>query len=170
MPSFLTIPLLFVFPAFMVLAASSDLLTMKITNKLVLGLFVCFFVVAFAAGLPLEAIGMHLAAGAVVLAACFGLFALNWIGGGDAKLIAAIALWFGFGSLFPFLLFSALWGGALTLALIFMRRRPVPAEAKSAPWIDRLRDRKVGVPYGVALAAGALMVYPGSSVFHGLIV
>lgn len=169
MPSFVTIPLLFVFPAFMLAAAGSDLMSLKITNKLVLGLVVSFFVVALVAGLPLEAIGWHVAAAVLALAVCFGLFALNWIGGGDAKLIAGITLWFGFGQVLPFLLFASLLGGVLTIVLVVVRRRPLSTTLKTVPWIGRLHDAKTGVPYGIALAAGALIVYPMSTVFQLLI-
>jgi len=168
MPSLITMPLLLVFPALMAFAACSDLITMKISNRLVLATAASFFVVALVAGLSPAAIGMHVAAGAVVLAASFGLFALGWIGGGDAKLIAAIALWFGFGGLFPFLLTSALFGGTLTMAMLMARRYPLPVQLKTVPWIGRLHDRKTGIPYGIALAAGALWVYPHGVIFAGL--
>lgn len=169
MPSIVTIPLLFVFPALVAFAACSDLLTMKITNKLVLTLAGSFFVVALLAGLPLDALGLHVAAAALILAIGFGLFALGWIGGGDAKLMAGIALWFGFGQLLPFLLYASIWGGTLTLALLAARRYPLPVQLKMVPWIDRLHDRKTGVPYGLALAAAALFVYPTSAVFQRLL-
>jgi prepilin peptidase CpaA len=169
MPSFITLPLLFVFPAFMAFAACSDLITMKITNKLVLGLLASFFIVALVAGMPLQTIGLHVSAGLLMLAISFGLFALNWIGGGDAKLIAATSLWFGFTNLFQFLLLGALFGGALTLALLAVRRMPLPVQLKTVTWIDRLHDGKTGVPYGIALAAAGLIVYPGSTMFQLLI-
>ena len=87
---------LLLFPALMAFAASSDLLTMTISNRLSLLLASSFFLLALITGMSFGIIGMHLAAGALVLAVCFGFFAMGWIGGGDAKLAAATALWFGF--------------------------------------------------------------------------
>jgi prepilin peptidase CpaA len=106
------------------------------------------------------AIGMHLAAAALVLIVSFLLFTQGWIGGGDAKLAAAAALWFGFGYLLDFLVYASLLGGALTLVLIQFRRLPLPGLLARQHWIMRLHDKAGGVPYGIALAAAALIVYP----------
>src|SRR5579864_5446597 len=106
---------LLLFPALMAFAASSDLLTMTISNKLSLALAGGFFLLVIVTGMGFAAVGMHLAAAALVLVAAFVMFAQGWIGGGDAKLAAATALWFGFGHLFDFLVYASLLGGALTL-------------------------------------------------------
>lgn len=169
MPSFLTIPLLFVFPALMAFAAFSDLFTMKITNKLVLSIVLAFPVLALVAGVPLEQVGLHFAAGLIVLLVSFTFFALGWIGGGDAKLIAATTLWFGFAGMLPYLIYASLLGGGLTLALLAVRRFPLPPQLKFVGWIEKLHDEKTGVPYGIALAAAGLLVYPTSVVFVRLI-
>jgi len=76
---------LLVFPIAMAWAASSDLLTMRISNKLVLVIAGSFFLVALLVGLPLAQVGLHIACAALVLAVAFGCFAMGWIGGGDAK-------------------------------------------------------------------------------------
>ena len=54
---------------------------------------------------------LHLGAGAVVLAVTFTFFSRGWIGGGDAKLAAATALWLGFDQLMNYLLYASLFGG-----------------------------------------------------------
>lgn len=169
MPSFITLPAMLVFPMLMAYAASSDLLTMRISNRLVLLLLGCFFLIALLVGLPLDLVGMHLAAAAVVLALSFAFFALGWIGGGDAKLIAATTLWLGFGGMLQYLLYASLLGGALTLSLLAVRRWPLPLQLKQVGWIDRLHDAKTGVPYGIALAAAGLLVYPSSVIFQRLV-
>ena len=151
---------LLLFPALMVFAASSDLLTMTISNRLSLALAGSFFPLTIVIGMSLPAIGMHLAAAALVLAVCFGFFSMGWMGGGDAKLAAVTTLWFGFDFLLDYLIYAALFGGALTLLLIQFRKLPLPEALARQSWILRLHETGGGVPYGIALAAAALTVYP----------
>ena len=72
-------------------------------------------------GMPLAEIGMHVGAAAAVLVVSFMFFARGWIGGGDAKLAAATALWLGFDQLLNYLIFASLFGGVLTLAIMRFR-------------------------------------------------
>ena len=126
---------LLLFPALMAFAASSDLLTMTISNRLSLLLASSFFLLALITGMSFGIIGMHLAAGALVLAVCFGFFAMGWIGGGDAKLAAATALWFGFEHLIDYLVSASLLGGVFTLLLLQFRKLPLPVVLECQPWI-----------------------------------
>jgi prepilin peptidase CpaA len=151
---------LLLFPALMAFAASSDLVTMTISNRLPLALAGGFVLLALATGMSLAAVGMHIGAAALVLAISFGCFSQGWIGGGDAKLAAATALWFGFDYLLNYLIYASLFGGALTLLLIQFRLLPLPAVLAKQEWILRLHEKGAGVPYGIALAAAALAVYP----------
>jgi prepilin peptidase CpaA len=151
---------LLLFPALMAFAASSDLLTMTISNRLSLALAGGFFLLAIATGMGLHVLGMHLAAAALVLVVSFGFFTQGWIGGGDAKLAAATALWFGFDFLLDYMVYAALFGGVLTALLLQFRKLPLPHVLVRQPWIQRLHERGGGVPYGIALAAAALAVYP----------
>jgi prepilin peptidase CpaA len=148
------------FPATMAFAASSDLFTMTIANRVSLILVGGFFVLAVLTGMSPAAIGWHVGAGALVLVVGFGLFSFGWVGGGDAKLAAATALWFGFAHLLDYLLYASIFGGALTLALIQFRMLPLPQALARREWIERLHRSGGGVPYGIALAAAALLVYP----------
>ena len=161
--------LLTVFPVLMAYAAASDLLTMTIPNRLSLLLVGSFAAFALLGGLDLQAVALHAAAGLVVLTVTFGMFALGWIGGGDAKLAAATALWLGFGTLPDYLLIASALGGGLTLALLTLRRHPLPDIVTGWTWIARLHDPRCGVPYGIALAAAALVVYPASPVWTALV-
>jgi prepilin peptidase CpaA len=151
---------LLLFPALMAFAASSDLFTMTISNKVSLALAAGFLVMALAIGLGPAEIGMHLAAGVTVLVVAFVFFTRGWVGGGDAKLAAAAALWFGFDHLLQYLVDAALLGGALTLLMINFRLVPLPPRLEQWAWVARLHEKKAGVPYGIALAAAALLVYP----------
>jgi len=151
---------LLLFPALMAFAASSDLLTMTISNRLSLALAAGFFLLTLVTSMSFAAIGMHLAAAALVLVFSFGFFSQGWIGGGDAKLAAATALWFGFDYLLDYLIYASLFGGVLTLVLIQFRRLPLPGPFARQPWILRLHETGAGIPYGIALAAAALATYP----------
>jgi prepilin peptidase CpaA len=169
MTSPLSIVALLVFPMLMAFAASSDLLTMRISNKLVFALVVGFVGLALFVGLPLEVIGMHFACAAIVLVVGFTFFALGWIGGGDAKLAAATTLWLGFGMMLPYVVYASLLGGALTMLLLAVRRWPLSDNLRSIAWIDRLHNQKTGVPYGIALAAAGLLVYSQTAIFRSFI-
>lgn len=151
---------LLMFPALMAFAASSDLFTMTISNRLSLLLAAGFVLLAIATGMSLAEVGLHLAAAAMVLVVAFGLFSQGWIGGGDAKLAAATALWFGFDYLLDYMIYASLFGGVLTIALLQFRNLPLPAALARQTWITRLHETGGGVPYGIALAAAALIVYP----------
>lgn len=151
---------LVLFPGLLVIAAACDLLTMTIPNRISVALVAGFGLLALATAMPLAAIGVHLAVGLAMLAFCFMLFSFGCLGGGDAKLLAGIAFWFGWSDLLPFVLATALYGGLLALALLALRAVPMPAGLARMPWLARLHRAGEGTPYGVAIAAGALTIYP----------
>jgi prepilin peptidase CpaA len=153
---------LLLFPAVMAFAASSDLLTMTISNRVTLVLVAGFLALAVFSGMSLNVVLWHATAALTVLAVTFTFFARGWIGGGDAKLAAATALWLGFDQLLPYVLYASIFGGILTLALLRFRQMPLPAALAKQPWVLRLHDARGGVPYGIALAAAALLAYPDS--------
>ncbi len=163
------VALLFVFPAAMAYAAASDLVSMTISNRLCLVLMATFAVCAAMLGFGWVELGWHLAAGGLVLAVCFGMFAAGWIGGGDAKLAAVTALWFGFDQLMPYLTIAALGGGVLTFAMLKLRSGPLPDVASGWSWARRLHSPKEGVPYGIALAFAALLVLPNTTIWRAAI-
>jgi prepilin peptidase CpaA len=151
---------LVLFPVLMVFAAFSDLFTMTISNRISIGLVIGFPILALAAGMPLAEIGWHLACALAVLSVTFTFFAFGWIGGGDAKLASATALWLGWEELADYGVLAALLGGALTLAILQMRRWPLPGWVLAPAFMSRLADRANGVPYGIALAVAGLVLYP----------
>lgn len=156
---------LVLFPAMMVFAAFSDLFTMTISNRVSIVLAIGFFVLAFALRLPLPVIGQHLACGFAVLVLTFVFFAFRWIGGGDAKLASATALWLGFDHLWDYGIYAALLGGALTLGILALRHWPLPRLLITQGWIARLHDQDSGVPYGIALAIAGLLLYPETRIW-----
>ena len=161
----LDLAVLAIFPGIMVFAAISDLLTMTIPNRVSLILMAGFFALAFAIGLPLATIGWHAAAGAAVLAIGVVFFNFGWIGGGDAKLAATTSLWLGFGVLGSYGVMAAIFGGVLTVAILQLRCLRLSQERWAGTWLGRLHDKSVGIPYGVALAAAGLMVYPDTAIW-----
>jgi len=156
----LDIARLLLFPALMAFAAASDLFTMTISNRVSLVLAAGFLALAILSGMGLSEILSHLGAGAIVLAVAFFCFAMGWVGGGDAKVAAGAALWFGFDHLLNYLLYASLFGGALTLLLVQFRKWPLPYPLVGQAWLLRLHATETGIPYGIALAVGALVVYP----------
>ena len=154
---------LLLFPALMAFAASSDLFTMTISNRVTLILVAGFFALALFTGMNLNAVMWHSVAALAVLAVTFVFFAQGWIGGGDAKLAAATALWLGFDHLLPYVLYASIFGGILTIAMIRFRLMPLPAALAEQDWVKRLHKLDGGVPYGIALAAAALLIYPDTA-------
>lgn len=151
-----------VFPLCLALAACSDFLTMLIPNRVSAILLISFVVVAPLAGLGLNDMAFHLAAGALVFSVCFALFALNVMGGGDAKLLTASAVWFGLNfSLVEYLIYVSFFGGLLTVAILVLRANTNLILASGLPVPDHLLRAKK-VPYGIAIGIGAFMAYPSS--------
>jgi len=148
------------FPTVMAFAASSDLLTMTISNRVSIVLLAGFFALALMSGMAMTEVLSHVGAGALVLVVSFGFFARGWIGGGDAKLAAATAMWLGFGYLMNYLVYASLLGGALTFLLIEFRLVPLPGLLAGQFWAQRLHRQGGDIPYGIALAGAALLIYP----------
>jgi len=153
-------------PLLLAVAAGWDIASFTIPNFLNLALVAVFAVFAIAAGLSVSAVGWHLLAGLAALAAGFALFATGHIGGGDAKLFAAVALWLGLKDCLPYALVASLCGGGLALFLMLWRQWPLPAFLLRYGWIIKLHDGKAGIPYGVALAAGAFLLLPSTQIFR----
>ncbi|CVI18003.1 Components of type IV pilus, prepilin peptidase [Agrobacterium tumefaciens str. B6] len=134
---FLTLPLCLAFAAF------TDLLSMTIPNRISLILLLSFILIAPFSGMDWQTFAMSLAAAAAVFFACFALFAANVMGGGDAKLLTAAAVWYGFNlSLIEFLLSVTFVGGLLTLGILLLRSRSQEIMASGIPLPDSLLAAK----------------------------
>jgi prepilin peptidase CpaA len=148
-----------ILPALLLWAATSDLLTMTIPNRLSVVLATSYFLLAPLCGLPLSDLGWSVIAALAVFLICFALFAMNVMGGGDAKLLTAASLWFGLSpSLASFLIAVAYAGGVVTLLFLLLRAgaRVVTARGISLPH-SIVGTKKI--PYGLAIAIGGLLTY-----------
>lgn len=159
---------LIVFPAAMVFAAFSDLFTMTIPNRVSLLLIVVYFALAAYFPLSWNVVAMHVSCGLAVLALTFVLFQRGWVGGGDAKLASATALWLGWENLLDYGLIASIAGGVLTLVILMMRWSELPSRLLSVKFIARLAEKTNGVPYGIALAIAGLLIYPQTGLWSRL--
>ena len=136
---------------------------MRIANGVSLGIAAAFLVVAPIAGMPVQEMLMHLGVGAAVLLAGMILFSLQpgrWRRRQAARALRLCGS--DMSNCFPSSLYVTIFGGALALLLLAYRR--APAGALPLPdWAMRLHEPRSGMPYGLAIAAGALAVYPLTS-------
>lgn len=152
-----------VFPALVITAALRDAVSYTIPNWISLALIAAFPAAALALGMPLATFGLCLAIGAAALVAGMAMFALGWIGGGDAKLFGAAALWLGFPGALTYVAATGLAGGGLALSLLALRSIWLRRYAAAGPaWLARLAEPGEDVPYGMAIALGALAAFPAS--------
>jgi len=156
------------FPVLVLLAALLDATTFTIPNRLSAALALAFLPAAVLIGLPLATIGFCLIIGLAALVAGMGMFAAGWIGGGDAKLFAGAALWLGWPAIGSFTAWTAIAGGALAVGLLAARKAPAPLAAWGPAWVGRLLEPKGDVPYGVAIAVGALAAFPASAICQAI--
>lgn len=151
-------------PLLMIVAALSDLTSLRIPNWLTLLIAVLFFPMAWLTGMPLVEFGWHVAAGAILFVAGIALFALRLFGGGDSKLMAAAGLWFGTSQTLPFLVATVIAGGVLAIAVALWSMIMVSAEIhglEADKGIGRIAHKiKPKLPYGFAFAIGAIVAYP----------
>src|SRR5690606_16259765 len=120
--------LLAILPALVIVAGLKDLTTMKIPNWISGLLILGFFPAALVIGLAPAAIGLHVGIGVAALLIGMGLFAMNLLGGGDVKLMAAACLWLGLTVSGVFVLATPVIGGVFSLALL-------PSPAWFPPWV-----------------------------------
>jgi prepilin peptidase CpaA len=166
----LQIPLLLVFPALAIVGALKDLTSYTIPNWISLALIAAFVPAALVSGAPLSQIGLCLAVGFAGLMLGMGMFAAGWIGGGDGKLFAVCALWLGWPAALPFMLYTGLAGGALTFAILGLRSGWLtPVVAGGPSWLRNLGKEGGDLPYGVAIAIGALAAFPQGALAHGVL-
>jgi prepilin peptidase CpaA len=151
------------FAGLLIYAACSDIARLIIPNWVSIALALIFPVAALASGMAPMEVGLHVLFGAAALAVGFFLFSANIVGGGDAKLLAATAVWTGFQSfLLPFMYWTVIAGGVMALVLLAARQFVKAAET-NPPFLNHLLKKQNGIPYGVAIMFGGLMAIPSLS-------
>ena len=158
--------ILSMFPACMIAAAAYDISTLTIPNWISLVLIAAFVIVALSAGMTGWEFGTHAGIGVAALIVGFMLFASGFVGGGDAKFLAATSLWIGLDFYLHYIFFATVAGGALALTLLCVRQFPLPLFLVNQEWIARLHHAENGIPYGVALAIGGLLVFTETRLFY----
>jgi prepilin peptidase CpaA len=146
MPGMVAHILLAVLALMLLTAAATDLRGRVIANPLNLAIALLAPAYWWASGMSVwPDMALQLALGLAVFAAFAVLFALGWMGGGDVKLLGALALWLPALLTLKMLVLMSLIGGVLTLAYVIAHR-------------IRRAEQNPEIPYGVAIAAAALCV------------
>jgi prepilin peptidase CpaA len=167
MPTLFHLALLAAFPLLAIAAALKDLTSFTIPNGISAGLAAGFLAMAVVVAMPLPILGLHLLVGAVALTVGVAMFAAGWVGGGDAKLLAACSLWLGWPATQMFLLDTAVAGGVFAMVLLTLRAPLVRAHTPVLNgWPARLTMPGEPAPYGVAIAVGALAAFPAGDLMQ----
>ena len=145
--------LLWLLAAALVAASIQDAVQLKISNLIVLAVLLLAVAAALTAGLEI-AVWQNLAVFALVLALGTLLFSRGILGGGDVKLLAAVALWTDFADAIRLIASIFIFGGVLALVIVLGRAvAPASLSARVA-----VLKPKAGIPYGIAIAAGTLFM------------
>lgn len=144
--------------ALLVAAAIQDVLQLRIANLFSLAVLALYGAWLVATGIEPD-VWQNLLVFAIVLAAGTFLFSMGWLGGGDAKLLAAISIWFDASGALALIVSIAVAGGLVALVFILLRRVAQPANIR---FVDRPALKPRGpIPYGLAIAAGAIVCLNG---------
>ena len=162
MTQVLSMAIVLVFPVLVVWAAVTDFMTMTIANRISVALVVAGLLALASTGAPLAEFGAHLGAAALVFAVGFACFAMGWMGGGDVKFAAAVALWLGWSHLLDYAVTFSVYGGLLTLLALFSDRVLDPLPVLKVGFLARFQEHR-RVPYGIALSVAALQIFAQTS-------
>lgn len=161
-------------PILLIIAAASDVLSLRIPNWLNIVIASLFFPMAWAMGMPFHEFEVHLMVGGILFFVGFLLFQFGLFGGGDAKMMAAAGLWFGTTQTLPFLFMTAIAGGALAVfvgiwSIIVMHWDIHGPDLKQPSFAKRLMALKPNVPYGLAFAIGGIIAFRDSWWMHSIV-
>ncbi|MBB1249404.1 prepilin peptidase [Rhizobium sp. G21] len=165
----LTAAVLVIFPLCMAMAATNDFLSMTIPNRLSVILVASFLLIAPFSGLSVVDFGWHLLTGLTVFVAGFALFALRVMGGGDAKILAASAIWYGWtAAAVNYFAYVGLFGGVLSVVVLLLRANSNLIIASGLP-VPATMMQANKVPYGIAIGAAAFATFPQSPMFQSIV-
>lgn len=139
-------------------AAWTDATRMKISNSVSIILVVAFLLFA-AIYLPLTPAITHIGIASAIFAVTFCCYALRWMGGGDVKLLSALALWIGPTQILSYLTAVALLGGLFAACILVAQRvMPRPGHTNSSPILKSIETwtRSGRVPYALPIGGAAL--------------
>ncbi len=149
---------LVLFAAALVWGATSDLLWLRIPNWVVVTIAALYPIYVMSTAQPVAWQGALVVAG-LVFAIGFALYSFRLLGGGDVKLLAAVALWAGPVQITAFMISTAIIGGLLAIVATTPLRLLLPYMAAATRVdVDMRQLVKLQIPYGVAIAAGGLIV------------
>ena len=151
-----------VWPFLLVYAAIGDFMTMRIPNWLNLSIFLLFFPAAFLAGMSMEQFMWHAITFVLTLLVGFVLSMTIRFGGGDAKMMAALSIWFNGQSLALFLAYSGIAGGILAIVMKIWQVMRIEDSVWNNGRLSRVLFKELDLPYGIAFASGALLAFPNS--------
>ena len=152
---------LFIVAGVCVLSAVSDLRGMTIPNQhslIILGAFVACYGILWVFGRDdvFFSLSSHILAVVIMFLITLAMFAFKLIGAGDSKLASVLALWVGLKGLIPFIFYMSVAGGLLGLSALALKKWKPIKEPKANSWVARVQGGESKVPYGVAIALGAL--------------
>jgi len=149
---------LFLYGAILLLLAAAvwDAVTLTIPNYLVLAV-PALYIASWTVNFDLSGILFDLLAALIVFVVCFVLFALGWLGGGDAKLAPGAVLWAGYSGFLEFVIAMTLAGGVLAIVLL-LGRAGLRAAGATQDRLPVVLQWASPVPYGIAISAGAILV------------
>lgn len=144
-------------------AVVTDVRRLIIPNAACVAVAVAFLPAALLGGLDWTAIAWHYGIGIALLLAGMAAFARRLVGGGDVKLLAAVAVWIGRDDILAYLVVMTLLGGVLAGAVLIAARlkRALPALARIA-WLGDGGLKGQSIPYGAAVGIAAILLLPKS--------
>ncbi len=155
-------PLIFIlkliFVGLVITCAINDFRSLTIPNKIILIMLALFPLAALIAPDHFPVIN-HLMAAGLIFIISYILFVLKLMGGGDTKMMTVVGLWLGLNNLSSFVVIMAITGGLLACISLILKKNKklLPKNSKPNSWFDQLKNDKSVVPYGIAIALGAIL-------------